>query len=351
MQGEFVRGELMWWWYDSLLALPALVISVFFTYKVLVRAPWTRRNMLIAKGLSLLATALVLLVVLDRVGALNIPIDGYVYGFLSLLGAGMAVVLGAGIMFMTRGGRLSGPSDVLLDRASAGARQGGAPQAPAGATMMLNRVPTFNAWLLVRTGGEQGKTYELKGDRVTIGRSSDSTIRVDHPSVDPSHVLIRVGEGRYQMYDMGSSTGTWLNGNAVMGAFLPDGSRITMGTSELFYSKMAATSPSTQEAPPGSQGMVLVRSGPNSGKGFPVGDEDLVIGRQPGPGGAQLDDPSVSGRHALLRPTPHGTVIYDLGSANGTSINDIALAGSLLQNGDVLKLGEAELQFVQEESP
>ena len=43
-------------------------------------------------------------------------------------------------------------------------------------------------------------------------------------------------------------------------------------------------------------------------------------------------------------------MIYDLGSFSGTALNDVPLAGSPLNNGDVIKLGIAELEFVREES-
>ena len=77
----------------------------------------------------------------------------------------------------------------------------------------------------------------------------------------------------------------------------------------------------------------------------------MVLGRNPGEGGAQLDDTTVSQRHALVRPTADGCTIYDLGSANGTSLDGVSLTGTLLNNGDIIKLGEAELQFVQQDSP
>jgi pSer/pThr/pTyr-binding forkhead associated (FHA) protein len=80
-----------------------------------------------------------------------------------------------------------------------------------------------------------------------------------------------------------------------------------------------------------------------------VGNQDLVLGRRPGEGGGQIDDPAVSLRHALVRLTEHGCVIYDLGSANGTSVDDVSLTGVLLQNGDIVRVGEVELQFVLEE--
>ena len=94
----------------------------------------------------------------------------------------------------------------------------------------------------------------------------------------------------------------------------------------------------------------MVRSGPSAGQSFSLGDEDLVIGREPGSGGAQLDDTAASRRHALIRRTPEGYVVYDLGSANGTVVDGVTLSGRELHNGDVVLIGQTELQFIQAES-
>ena len=59
----------------------------------------------------------------------------------------------------------------------------------------------------------------------------------------------------------------------------------------------------------------------------------------------QVDDSTVSQRHAMVRPADEGVMIYDLGSANGTTVDGEALTGSLLKSGDVIKLGDAELEF------
>jgi pSer/pThr/pTyr-binding forkhead associated (FHA) protein len=221
----------------------------------------------------------------------------------------------------------------------------GAAEGPPGATMVLSTVPRAAAWLVVRSGGTPGKIHELMRGQATIGRGEDSDIQLEDASVGSPHALIKVQGKRYLLYDLGSNSGTWVNGKGVTGAFLRDGSRISMGASEIFFTQIGDPG----EGGAAASGVLLVRSGPSMGQSFPVGDGDLVIGRRPGENGARIDDTAVSLRHALVRPTPHGVVIYDLGSANGTSVDDVSLAGVLLENGDIVKLGRAELQFVLEE--
>jgi hypothetical protein len=40
--------------------------------------------------------------------------------------------------------------------------------------------------------------------------------------------------------------------------------------------------------------------------------------------------------------------LFDLGTSSGTKVDDVDMVGRLLSNGDVIKLGLAELEFVSE---
>ena len=233
--------------------------------------------------------------------------------------------------------------------------------------MVLSTLPTdttpppvskFSARLVVRGGGEQagqgavglepGGTFELQADRVTIGRTPENGIQIDHPSVSSNHALIRRVGGDYLLLDIGSTNGTWVNDSPVTGQLLENGSRISIGESSLFFTQVGSTAAKPGAMGVGSRGTIMVQSGPSAGSNFPIGDGDLVIGRQPGDGGAKLDEPSVEARHAMVRPTADGCRLFDLGGTAGTKVNDVELAGTVLNNGDVIKFGGAELEFVRE---
>jgi hypothetical protein len=53
-----------------------------------------------------------------------------------------------------------------------------------------------------------------------------------------------------------------------------------------------------------------------------------------------LDNPGVSRAHLKIEKTPDGWYAEDLGSANGTSLNDVPLRRELLENEDVLRVGK-----------
>ena len=57
-----------------------------------------------------------------------------------------------------------------------------------------------------------------------------------------------------------------------------------------------------------------------------------------------LEDPQVSRRHAAVRPMERGIEVEDLGSANGTTVNGMPLAGRRrLRNGDIIQVGRMRL--------
>lgn len=72
----------------------------------------------------------------------------------------------------------------------------------------------------------------------------------------------------------------------------------------------------------------------------PIPPQGLRLGRDPG-NDVVLDDPQVSRQHALIFLQGGQCYIQDLGSANGTWVNEQRIVGSqLLRVGDRLRLGE-----------
>jgi pSer/pThr/pTyr-binding forkhead associated (FHA) protein len=81
-----------------------------------------------------------------------------------------------------------------------------------------------------------------------------------------------------------------------------------------------------------------VIEGPEAGKTVPL-TGTVDIGRDPA-AGLHLDDDQASRRHARIRAVPGGAVIEDLGSSNGTFVNNNELyAPTRLTAGDELLIG------------
>jgi hypothetical protein len=62
----------------------------------------------------------------------------------------------------------------------------------------------------------------------------------------------------------------------------------------------------------------------------------------------KLEDPFASSRHARISRQGHVVVIEDLGSTNGTYLNDQPLTGPQpLHDGDVIRIGDSEFSYLQ----
>lgn len=77
---------------------------------------------------------------------------------------------------------------------------------------------------------------------------------------------------------------------------------------------------------------------------------DLTEGATLGRGDVEirLDDPFASSRHARISREGHVVVIEDLGSTNGTYLNEEPLSGPQpLHDGDRIRIGDCEFSYLQ----
>ncbi len=68
-----------------------------------------------------------------------------------------------------------------------------------------------------------------------------------------------------------------------------------------------------------------------------------VVGRREGD--VRVDDPSVSGRHFQIEEHAGQFVLRDLGSSNGTFLNDRAVRSAPLRSGDRIQAGSTVFTF------
>jgi pSer/pThr/pTyr-binding forkhead associated (FHA) protein len=85
-----------------------------------------------------------------------------------------------------------------------------------------------------------------------------------------------------------------------------------------------------------------MREGPLAGQRVRV-ETQLVIGRVDAD--VTIDDPLVSRRHAVIRPSGEALEVEDLGSLNGTWVNGGRLDGRrALHSGDLVQIGGASFE-------
>ncbi len=86
-------------------------------------------------------------------------------------------------------------------------------------------------------------------------------------------------------------------------------------------------------------------TGPEMGTRYLVRSQPLTIGRGDNCD-IQINDHSVSRRHASVQAGPGGVTVADLGSTNGTFLNNAAVASAVLKDGDYLRVGNCIYRFL-----
>lgn len=90
--------------------------------------------------------------------------------------------------------------------------------------------------------------------------------------------------------------------------------------------------------------ILRVKTGAHKGHAYELLDKPLVFGRDPGDG-IGLMDMSASRRHAEVFQLGEMSFVRDLGSKNGTFVNDQKIDEELLKEGDRIRIGETVLVF------
>jgi hypothetical protein len=82
-----------------------------------------------------------------------------------------------------------------------------------------------------------GKRHEITKRRAVLGRSKDADIQVSDPNVSRRHAEIRQEGATYWLVDLDSTNGIEVKGKRVKRLKLEDGTRFTIGSTELSFTR------------------------------------------------------------------------------------------------------------------
>ena len=208
--------------------------------------------------------------------------------------------------------------------------------------------------------GPQEKIFKA-GDVVTIGRGDNNSIVINSPKISRNHASIEWSGERFVVRDLKSSNGTFVNGQRVesMPFVLRDGDELMLERLP-FKFEATAIAWNAQDAfvmetvPVEKSGMgnpkasLEIISGPDLGKLFIISGESVSIGRisRKATWDVLLNDGTVSRPHATIEKRGSSYYLVDLGSANGTRVNELfVIEPVVLADGDEIALGETRLIF------
>ena len=71
--------------------------------------------------------------------------------------------------------------------------------------------------LIMRSGPTPGAAFTLEGDQITIGRDSVNGIVINDAEISRRHARLTFQGGKYVLEDLGSTNGTFVNGQRLAG--------------------------------------------------------------------------------------------------------------------------------------
>jgi pSer/pThr/pTyr-binding forkhead associated (FHA) protein len=98
--------------------------------------------------------------------------------------------------------------------------------------------------LICISGPDTGKEYELKLDRMLIGRSSTQDIVLNDNYASRQHAEIHYLQNAYRVHDLGSKNGVWVDGRRLgegATAWLEDGMEVQFASTRFRFQDPSAT--------------------------------------------------------------------------------------------------------------
>jgi hypothetical protein len=83
---------------------------------------------------------------------------------------------------------------------------------------------------VMRSGPTPGVTFPLEGEQLTIGRDSNNGVAINDAEVSRKHSRLMFQGGKYVLEDLGSTNGTFVNGQRLAGpVVLKPGDVVSLG--------------------------------------------------------------------------------------------------------------------------
>lgn len=178
-----------------------------------------------------------------------------------------------------------------------------------------------------------GRHTFVPGRDVVIGRDVRADVRIPHPGISRSHVLLRYVDGGWLAVDDGSMHGIYVNGQRVPSVDLRGGQTVALGNPE--GPQLAFEFSSALPQPPSVAPTVKIptQTSPETVRIGRGADNDIVVA-----------DILASNHHATLVTTNAGAHLENTGG-NGTLVNGEYVKSAALADDDVVTIGNVDFVF------
>ncbi len=201
-------------------------------------------------------------------------------------------------------------------------------------------------YIVIRRGPNQGERYRLNKEVVKVGRGHTNDIVIDDNEVSREHLEFLETVGGFELHDLSSTKGTFINGQPVDGVWLlRSHCIIELGdTITMEYYPGDPVDPHVEtgelEEPDQPYYLIVVTETQNEPAIYPLQGKDIHIGRSTS-NDIVIVEPELSRQHFKLTRTAEGYSIEDLNSTNGTIVNDELVTNDkhVVYNGDMISIG------------
>jgi pSer/pThr/pTyr-binding forkhead associated (FHA) protein len=221
----------------------------------------------------------------------------------------------------------------------------------------------YGKLILLDPGGPE-QEFELAKKIVSLGRGITNDIVLDDTRVSRSHAQLEYGAQGVTLEDLGSSNGTRVNGVPIKRATLKPKDTISIGSQQIKYtvdtpsedvgSTMIDTQIQLDQTIDDEFLPVVVNETSNPSLVVFTSDrtwsidlsnlDQAAIGRDESCA-VFIDDSNVSRRHAEVQRRGETFLLKDLGSTNGTWMKGQQIEQHILQDGDGIRIGPAQIIF------
>lgn len=223
----------------------------------------------------------------------------------------------------------------------------------------MSQEQVHGAYLVIQKGSLAGKRVELWKDCTTIGRSRDSDIFLEDITVHRKQASIIYTATGYYLRDDHGSGDSFVNGQAVTEQLLNNTDKLVFGNTTITFHASEGTRPFQL---PSSRGREMLGRAhdpssttiarlhlSNQRTNLNINTfevlSDMTIGRSR-ECDIFLEDLAVSRQHAVIKEyTHHKYEIIDNNSATGTFVNGRPIKRHVLQEGDVVQVGNSRFTF------
>jgi class 3 adenylate cyclase/pSer/pThr/pTyr-binding forkhead associated (FHA) protein len=204
----------------------------------------------------------------------------------------------------------------------------------------------------IRKDGSMGQEHQLKGNKLSLGRSQGDLQYPSDVTLAPLHARFTVEDGQLFVEDLSEGKGVFVR--LVATYTLQDGDAVLMGKQLLLFREKAeaiaaaaatgttVTDVSKMIAEPVAQFMRITPEGNEDGARFPLQEQEVTWGRSKGTY-VFPDDGFMSRSHAKVYQRGENYFLEDVGSRNGTFIKvrgktPVPVGSMVLAGGQLLKV-------------